>query len=317
MEFRQLRYFLCVLKHGSINRAAVALNVTQPSLSHSIKALETSVGARLLLRGGGGVRATPIGEVFERYATNIIREAEKALGEVSALRSGGRTRVSVGVMSVFSLKFAPRIISQFVVENPSVEIDIASFTSKSEQVIQRLQAAEWDLALTLLPDDFVCPPDMACRQLGTAHSHVYARADHPLVNRQDVSLRDMAAFPWAVTNIGSSEQLLNETFATQDLAPDIRVRTNDINQVLSLAYTHPFLCLLPAQTIAEDVASGQMVRIDQSFLHTQASIAILYSNLAERTVGMRNFIRLCAEETAAAAAHIPRPRTPREAGQIH
>ena len=89
MEFKQLRYFLCVLKYGSINQAAAALNITQPSLSHSIRALEKSVGAQLLLRSGGGIRPTATGEIFVRYAQNILREAEKALAEVSSTRGGG------------------------------------------------------------------------------------------------------------------------------------------------------------------------------------------------------------------------------------
>ncbi len=297
MEFRQLRYFLCVLEHGSINRAAASLNVTQPSLSHSVKALETAVGARLLFRGGGGVRATPIGETFARYANNILREAEKALGEVSSLRGGGRSRVSVGVMSVFSQNFAPKVISRFVMENPTVEIDAHSFTTRSDAIIEKLQAAQWDLALTLLPDDFLAPPDIAHRALGTSQSHVYVRAGHPLDGKRNVTLEDMVEFSWAVTNLGSSEQLLNATFAKAGLTPDIRVRANSINQVLSLAFSHTFLSLLPAETIAEDVASGRLVRVDQDFLHSSATIAILHSNLAERTTGMRNFIRLCAQET--------------------
>ncbi len=314
MEFRQLRYFLCVLKYGSINRAAASLNVTQPSLSHSIKALERSVGARLLLRSGGGVRPTPIGEVFERYAQNILREAEKALGEVSALRGGGRSRLSVGVMSVFSLNFAPKVIAKFVTENPTVEIDTASFTFNSDVVIKQLQAAEWDLALTLLSDGFTPPPDIAVRNLGASESHVYVRANHPLAQKRDVTLADMAGYSWAVTNVGSSERLLGDVFAEVELVPDVRVRANSINQVLALAYAHPFLCMLPAEAIAEDVSSGRLVRVDQDVLHSKATIAILHSNLAERTASMRGFIRLCAEETTTTVG-VMRPRIAREACQ--
>jgi DNA-binding transcriptional LysR family regulator len=298
MEFRQLRYFLCVVKHGSINRAAASLNVTQPSLSHSIKALERSVGAQLLLRSGGGVRPTPIGEVFERYAQNIIREAEKALGEVSSLRGGGRSKIAVGVMSVFSLYFAPRVISRFMTLAPIIDVDMASFTFNSDMVIKRLQAAEWDLALTLVNEDFQCPPDIALRRLGPSQSHVYCRASHPLAHRRQVSLADMAPYSWAVTDIGVSERLLIETFGEAELAPDVRVRTNSLNQVLSLAYAHPFLCMLPDQAIGDDVEQGRLVRVDQDFIHTQASIAVMYSNLAERSSAMRTFIRLCAEEAA-------------------
>ncbi len=93
MELRQLRYFLTVLRLGSINRAAAELHLTQPSLSHSIKALERSVGAELIIRGGGGVRATVIGEEFALYANTAVREAEKAKAVVATSRGTGAGRI--------------------------------------------------------------------------------------------------------------------------------------------------------------------------------------------------------------------------------
>jgi DNA-binding transcriptional LysR family regulator len=103
-----------------------------------------------------------------------------------------------------------------------------------------------------------------------------------------------------VTNIGTSERLLTDIFAEAGLTPDIRIRTNSINQVMSLAYVHPLLCILPEQSIVDDLADGRLVRVDQDFIASQANIVVLNSNLAERTSSMRTFLRLCAEQ-------IPKP----------
>ncbi|MDX8030566.1 LysR family transcriptional regulator [Lentzea sp. BCCO 10_0856] len=48
MDIRQLRYFLAVVDHGSVNKAAAALHVAQPSLSQAIRALERDLGLDLL-----------------------------------------------------------------------------------------------------------------------------------------------------------------------------------------------------------------------------------------------------------------------------
>jgi DNA-binding transcriptional LysR family regulator len=299
MEFRQLRYFLAVLKHGSINQAAASLNLTQPSLSHSIRALERSVGAQLLLRSGGGIRLTEIGETFARYAQNILREADKALAEVAAARGSGRGKVAVGVMSGFSVSFIPKVTARFLAAAPGIDVETFTFTSNSDVVVKQLQAAEWDLAITHVGSDFQRPPDIELRRLARTRTHVYCNADHPLARQASVSLEDMAEHPWAVTNIGASERLLNDTFARVGLVPKVRVRTNSLNQVLSFIYAHPSLCLMPEETVAEDLKAGRLVRLDQPFIGSESSTAVLYSNLAERTPAMRTFMRLCAEEAVA------------------
>jgi DNA-binding transcriptional LysR family regulator len=52
MDVRRLRYFLAVVDHGSVNKAAAALHVAQPSLSQAIRALERDLGLDLFRRVG-------------------------------------------------------------------------------------------------------------------------------------------------------------------------------------------------------------------------------------------------------------------------
>lgn len=51
MGFRELAYFLSVVKEGSILRASEAMYITQPNLSRQMHKLEEEVGHELLIRG--------------------------------------------------------------------------------------------------------------------------------------------------------------------------------------------------------------------------------------------------------------------------
>jgi LysR family hca operon transcriptional activator len=51
VELRHLRYFIAVAAHGSFNRAAEVLHLTQPALSRQVKDLEEEIGAPLVVRG--------------------------------------------------------------------------------------------------------------------------------------------------------------------------------------------------------------------------------------------------------------------------
>ena len=68
-DLYQLNAFTTVVETGSLGRAALALNVTQPALSRTIKRLEEHVGAPLFERHSKGMQLTDIGRALLPHAT--------------------------------------------------------------------------------------------------------------------------------------------------------------------------------------------------------------------------------------------------------
>lgn len=295
MELRQLRHFVKILEAGSITRASQELNLTQPSLSLSIKALERSVGQQLLNRSRAGITATASGAVFERYARTIIREAEKALSELEGMRGGGLSRITLGVMTAYTIEFVPHVLNRFLNQIDSVDLEMHSFAGGPEGAMQKLQSADWDIALTLVPDGAALPSNIEIQKIGRSASRVYCRASHPIAKQKNVSLADLADCSWAFTNVGEAEAAVAEAFESIDRLPNVKVRTNSLSQIFSSALTHPLLFLAPDLAISSRLAAGDFVAVDQQFLSSASSMAILYSNLAERTTSMRQFVTICSE----------------------
>lgn len=80
MNLLHLKYAIEVAETGSINRAAEKLYVGQPNLSRAIKELETSLGVTLFCRSAKGMELTSDGEVFIRYAKNILTQVDEVEG---------------------------------------------------------------------------------------------------------------------------------------------------------------------------------------------------------------------------------------------
>lgn len=76
MNITHLEFFLAVAQYGSINKAAQVLYISQPHLSHIIKALEDEFGISLFERTKQGVRLTEQGQVFLDYSKAIMKEIE-------------------------------------------------------------------------------------------------------------------------------------------------------------------------------------------------------------------------------------------------
>ena len=64
MTLQQLRYALTIAGCGSMNEAAKTLFLSQPSLSETIRELETEIGFDLFVRSNRGILVTPEGEEF-------------------------------------------------------------------------------------------------------------------------------------------------------------------------------------------------------------------------------------------------------------
>lgn len=78
MEFLQLTYFKAVAEYGKIVTAAEALYITPPALSASISRLEKELGTKLFVRTNNSISLNAQGEIFLRYANQILSSVDNA-----------------------------------------------------------------------------------------------------------------------------------------------------------------------------------------------------------------------------------------------
>ena len=95
VEIRQLEYFLAVVDHGGITRAASVLHISQPSLSQAIRGLERELRITLFHRVGRGLVLSPSGEALVGPARHAIRSVEQAADLMHQLQrlEGGRVDI--------------------------------------------------------------------------------------------------------------------------------------------------------------------------------------------------------------------------------
>lgn len=145
MELRHLRYFIAVAKHGSFNRAAQRLHLTQPALSRQVKDLEEELTVPLLVRGKNAVTLTTAGVSFYEEAQEIIARAELA---VERVRSEARPEVlRVGYAPSATGGFLPDALQKFHVEHPTVRIELADLFP--QDMVSKARDGELDIAITL------------------------------------------------------------------------------------------------------------------------------------------------------------------------
>jgi DNA-binding transcriptional LysR family regulator len=148
-SLRQLRSFLAAVEAGSVTAAARSLGLTQPAISQQLRQLEQTVGARLLDRVGGKLLPTAAGQALLDPARRAQSAAEDAVSAVAAYRSGESGRVRLGTGATACIYLLPPALEAARKRMPGLEIIVV--IGNSEDVVQKVEAGDLDIALVTLP----------------------------------------------------------------------------------------------------------------------------------------------------------------------
>lgn len=132
MDVRQLQYFLAVVDHGSVHRAARELFVAQPSISQALRALERDLGADLFHRTGRRLVLTPAGEQLVDPARDVLRGLRLARDTVEAVDGLRGGRLLISAMPSQAVSPLAGMIGRFATRYPEVEVVVRAAATPPE-----------------------------------------------------------------------------------------------------------------------------------------------------------------------------------------
>ena len=86
MEMQQVIYFQALCEELNFTRAARRCNVSQPSLTRSIRLLEEEFGGALLHRERNNTHLSELGQIVKPHLDRILEQAEAATTERAVSR---------------------------------------------------------------------------------------------------------------------------------------------------------------------------------------------------------------------------------------
>ena len=203
----QLSAFLSVVRLGSVTAAAEELVVTQPSVSAAIAALERQLGLELTERAGRGIRPTPAGEAYARYAADVLALLRQGSEVARRVAEGAGGPLRIAAVTTAGEYLLPSLISAFRGQLPELEVSVD--VGNRREVFDRLEAHEADVAITgrapegrgfeavpFLENDFV----------------LIAAPGDPRSNRAWVAVEELEGTPWLLREQGSGTRRLCELY---------------------------------------------------------------------------------------------------------
>lgn len=250
MDRRQLEYFLAVAAHGSFTGAAAALHVAQPSLSHSIKAIEREVGALLFHRRSRGVVLTAAGEALLRPAQQVLMDfaaASAAVRMVSDLTAG---RLDIVAQTTLAVHPLADLVGAFRKVYPAVVVGIED-PEHAAAVAEMVRGGHSELGLT----DFSIPvDDLRTFELPDQEILVVLPPDTDTGPNGSLTVAQVVAFDLVATPPGTnSRAILESALSGASIPLRVAVETPHRAAIVPLVLAGAGATLLP-RPMAEDAA---------------------------------------------------------------
>ncbi len=229
MTVQQLRYFIAVAQYLHFGEAAKACYVSQPSLSHSIAELESELNLKLLYRDNRSVELSPAGKVFYTDVLDIVKRLDDAVIKAKRADSGYSGTLYIGSLGGLSAGDFPAVIARFTSKYPNIDVDFLQTNMRTLNM--KLLKGELDVALTRKLDVIHRSDEIDWHVLYQDRFGIVLRIDHPLAERDEVQLTELAEEPFIFLEQSVTPHVYNHTMqlcTSRGLVPKITHTANTL-----------------------------------------------------------------------------------------
>jgi len=181
MNILQLKLFVSVAQTRSFTKTASEFYMTQPTVTNNIKALENSVGVKLLSRDSRRVELTPEGQAFIEYADRMIAiqaQAENRLKNISKGRSG---YIRIAILSSAAELFS-KCLTEYTGNSPEVQVDV--FKLEGVEMAKAANRHDYDIYFANL---YMIPQNTDVRYIVTGVDQLQLYVNKSIADKIDLS----------------------------------------------------------------------------------------------------------------------------------
>lgn len=241
MTLQQLKYAITISETGSLNKAAEALYISQPSLTTAIQELEKEIGIRIFNRSGRGVTLTNDGTEFILYARQVYGQYNLLVEKYSPDSS---IKKKFGVSSQH-YSFAVKAFVEMVKNFDTAEYEFAIRETKTRDIINDVYTLRSEIGILYL-NDFNRKPltklfesnGLCFHTLTECKPFVYLWKGHPLANESSIRFEQLLDYPCLSFEQGESSSfyLSEEILSTSNYLRTIKTcdRATMLNLMIGL-----------------------------------------------------------------------------------
>jgi LysR family hydrogen peroxide-inducible transcriptional activator len=284
MNLRDLEYALALDRFGHFSRAALACDVSQPTLSGQIRKLEGDLGVTIFERDGRTVRVTPVGRTILDLARSAVGAAEDIRRAAEASRDPLVGALRVGMIPTLAPYLLPYLLP--VARKRLKAMPLTIVEEQTEVLTARVAAGEIEAALlaTAPGGDGLVEVPLFDEPLVLAIPAAHALAKKVSVEAQDLNVDNVLILAGGNCLREQTLALCNRAQAALSTGSDLRA--TNLETLLNLVEAGYGVTVLPALALeASRIKSGRLVTRPFRTENVRRRVRLVYRRFAPRQQG--------------------------------
>lgn len=283
LNLHLLRIFAAVAEHNSFSQAGKVLFISQPAVSRAVQELEEQVGLPLIDRSRRVPILTEAGTLLYQYAQRLFsveQAAELALEQLQGLERGHLALAASHTAGTYLL---PPLLSRYHQRYPGVRLSLQ--IANTQTILEKLHTEPIDVAFV---EGTVKDTDFLVESWRTDHLVAIAPPNHPLIEQQPVTLKQLAAEPYVQRELGSgTREIVDEAFRRRKLEPNVAIELGSNQAVKQAVAAGLGISIVSDATVALEISAGVLTILnikDIDFKRTLAQVQVKEKPLSPAAV---------------------------------
>ncbi|WP_397452250.1 LysR family transcriptional regulator [Pseudomonas sp. NA-150] len=288
-RFQEMQVFMAVADEEGFAAAARRLNLSPPSVTRAIAALEERIGTQLLARTTRSLHLSEAGQLYLEDCRRILAELEEAEESASGSYTTPRGQLTVTASVIFGELFMTPILAGYLDLFPSVNIN-ALFVDRLVNLVD--EGVDVAIRIGNLPESSqqtIKVGEVSQVICGTpAYFSEHGRPQHP------DDLRQARVVMSSASHLLSDWQFVDNG-KVLELRPEPRLVVSANQAAINAASLGWGLTRVLSYQVASKVAAGELEIVLQDFAPPSLPIHIVYQGGSRVPAKIRTFVDFCAE----------------------
>lgn len=228
MNLYQLRYFVTLAHEQHYTRAALHLNITQPSLTHAIQQLEEELGIQLFEKNGRKNELTQYGAEFLHNVEHALSILDHGVENVTR-HAKGEGIIRLGFLRAAGISFVPQLVSGYLKQKSDYRAEFTFHTEKTPELLRDLKKRKYDIVFCSKPveNDYTSVP------VGRQDLVLIVPENHSLADKQQICLEETVNEPYICFDRSTGlRPVIDALFESANLQPIVAYETDE-DQVIA------------------------------------------------------------------------------------
>lgn len=256
LTLKQIRYFIAAADFGQISQAAMEFNISQSTVTASIRQLEDDVGVPLFIRLPSGVSLTTEGARFLQHARNIMAAVNEAVQTPLTTEAKLDGHIRIGLTNTVAGYFMPRLHARFSRSYPGIALKM--FERPRDEIEQNLVEGKLDIAVILV-SNLSDRENIAWETLVRSKRRLWLPANHSLLEAQSINLADVAQEPYVMLTVDEADKTAAKYWKKTGLSPNAIFVTSAVEAVRSMVATGMGITILSDMVYRPWSLEGQRI----------------------------------------------------------